>query len=98
MTIDKLKDKKYIEQHGLCAYCNKPLSGARCSQLGHILPQRLWIKAKYGEHIIHHELNMKLVHPCDMCNSGVQMSPNKTELVNQHIQMIKDAIADNFTQ
>jgi 5-methylcytosine-specific restriction endonuclease McrA len=94
MTIDELKDKKYLEQNRKCAYCGKLLLGARCSQLGHVLPQRKWIITKYGEEIIHHELNMKLVHACDRCNSGVQMSPNKTELVEAHVKIIKEAIAN----
>ena len=90
--IDRIKDKKYIEQSGLCAHCGKKLQSARSSQLGHILPQRKWIIAKYGHKIIHHELNMKLVHACDICNSGVQISPNKTIHVEAHIKMIQEAI------
>jgi hypothetical protein len=35
---------------------------------------------------------MKLTHPTDICNSGVQMSPNKTALVEKHIEMIREAI------
>lgn len=88
-----LKSKKYIEQGGMCGNpkCKKPLPAASLCELAHILPQRKWIKNKYGEELIHHELNMKLTHP-GYCNSAVQMSPNKTELVNAHIAMIQEAI------
>jgi hypothetical protein len=87
-----LKSQKYIEQNGLYAHCKKPLPQSSLCQLAHILPQRKWIKEKYGEDLIQHELNMKLTHPTDICNSGVQMSPNKTALVEKHIEMIKEAI------
>ncbi|MCP4392776.1 MAG: hypothetical protein GY804_00635 [Alphaproteobacteria bacterium] len=92
MSYDKLKSKKYIEQNGICPACGELLPAATSCQLGHILPQRQWLKRLYGEEIIHHPMNMKLVHPCDDCNNGVQMSPNKTRLVNNHVQAIKDKI------
>jgi len=87
-----LKSQKYLEQKGLCAHCGEPLPQSSLCHLSHIIPQRAWCKAKWGEDIIHHELNMKLTHPTDICNSGVQMSPNKTRLVEDHIKTIQDAI------
>ena len=87
-----LKSKKYLEQEGLCAGCQKTLPQSSLCQLAHILPQRKWVKEKYGEEIVHHELNMKLTHPCEDCNSAVQMSPNKTVLVNAHVEMIQEEI------
>jgi hypothetical protein len=93
-----LKSKKYKEQGGLCGdpKCLEPLPAASLCQLAHILPQRGWIKEKYGEDIVHHELNMKLTHPCDNCNSGVQMSPNKTRLVEIHVEAIRQAIVEEL--
>ena len=75
-----------------CAHCGKILSDNVMTDLAHILPQRKWILKKYGSEIIHHKLNMKVTCHNDNCNSGVQMSPNKTMLVNAHVEKIKEAI------
>lgn len=87
----ELKEKKYIEQDGRCAACGELFMFGEAQELAHIVPQRKWIIKKYGEQYIHHNLNLKLTHSGN-CNAAVQMSPNKTELVNQHIKTIQDAI------
>lgn len=91
IKIQELKYLKYIEQGGNCAFCGEPFLSYEYGELAHILPQRNWILKKYGKEIIHHKLNLKLTHP-GRCNSGVQMSPNKTRLVAAHVAMIKAAI------
>ena len=91
--IQEMKEQKMIEQHGVCPGCNKSFRIGEVRELAHILPKRKDLLLAYGDEIINHRLNMKLTHT-GYCNSSVQISPNKTELVNQHIQMIKDAIAD----
>lgn len=91
--IEYIRQLKYIKQGGCCAHCGKPFLPGERTDLAHILPQRKWLIAKYGEEIIHHELNMALTHHSDICNSGVQISPNKTAVVDRHVQMIKDAIS-----
>lgn len=92
--IMELKEKKYIQQDGQCAACGKVFMFGEAQELSHILPQRLWIIKKYGEQYIHHDLNMKLTHSGD-CNSAVQMSPNKTELVEAHIEAIRKEIEES---
>ena len=89
--IQAMKWKKYNEQDGKCAYCGKLLTVGDPLELAHILPQRKWIVAKYGPDIIHHHLNMKLTHP-GICNSGVQISPNKDQVVKEHVDMIRKEI------
>ena len=91
--IQMLKARKLVEQNIRCAACGKVFKIGDKMELSHIIPQRKYLIKLYGKEIIHHELNMKLCH-AGACNSAVQISPNKTELVNQHIQMIKDAIAE----
>jgi hypothetical protein len=95
MNIYRIKQEILRSQKGKCAYCGKILDDSTPCDLAHVLPQRKWILNKYGAEIVHHILNMKVTCHNDICNSGVQMSPNKTELVNEHIQKIKDAINEN---
>lgn len=90
--INMIKKDKYNEQEGICAGCNKPMAKDEYLHLAHMLPQRKWILNKYGEEIIHHPMNMKLTHGNDLCNQRVQMSPNKTGLVEAHVK----AIASTF--
>jgi hypothetical protein len=92
MNIYMLKREMLREQHGKCAFCGKILHDSVMSDLSHILPQRKWILKKYGEDIVHHPLNMKVTCHTDACNNGVQMSPNKTKLVEAHVEVIVQAI------
>ncbi len=94
MNLYRMKADKLREQHGKCAFCGKILSDNIPCDLAHIIPQRKWILKKYGYEIIHHPLNMKVTCHNDCCNSGVQLSPNKTMIVEAHIAMIKQAIED----
>jgi 5-methylcytosine-specific restriction endonuclease McrA len=90
-AIYALKRNKLVEQKFKCAYCGNQFKLSDKMELAHILPQRKYLIKKYGEEIIHHELNMKLTHAGE-CNSGIQMSPNKIKLVEAHVAMIKEAI------
>jgi hypothetical protein len=98
MELRGIKKKKYEEQGGICAGCNKPMRKDEYLHLSHQLPQRTWLKKKYGEDVIHHELNMKLTHANDLCNQRVQMSPNKTALVEAHVKAIKAQIHEDAMQ
>ena len=89
--IQMLKARKLIEQNCRCASCGEVFKMADKVELSHIIPQRKYLIKLYGKEIIHHELNMKLCH-AGACNSSVQISPNKTELVNEHIRKIQEAI------
>jgi 5-methylcytosine-specific restriction endonuclease McrA len=91
--ISKMRADKLVEQNFKCAYCGKGFCISDKIELSHIIPQRKYLIKLYGKEIIHHELNMKLCHAGE-CNSGVQLSPNKTELVEAHVEMIKEAIAN----
>ena len=90
--IEALKNKKFLEQNGNCAFCGRPLESAQSSDLSHHIPQRKWCIKKWGKEIIHNELNMSLTHHSDICNSGVQISPNKTAIVEKHVENIRAAI------
>ncbi len=89
--ISNIKIQKVIEQMGVCAGCGELFKPNDIIELGHILPQRKWIISLYGKEIIHHPMNMKATHS-GRCNSAVQISPNKTKAVNDHIQAIRDKI------
>ena len=89
--IQEMKERKMIEQHGVCPGCECSFRHGDRTELAHILPQRKWIIQKYGKEIVHHDLNMKLTHH-GFCNSAVQISPNKTEIVEAHVKMIREAI------
>jgi len=86
--IGMIKEAKYEEQGGVCAGCKKDMDKDEFLHLAHILPQRKWLINKYGEEIIHHPMNMKLTHANDLCNQRVQMSPNKTGIVEKHVKEI----------
>jgi hypothetical protein len=90
--IRDMKTKKYREQDGICAGCGGAIGKDEATHLAHILPQRKWVKKKYGEEIVYHELAMKLTHANQNCNAAVQMSPNKTELVNELVEQIRSEL------
>ena len=73
-TIAKMKMDKYDEQNGICPACGKPFAMGDKVELAHLVPQRKWLKEKYGEDAIQHPLNMKLTHSGE-CNSRVQLNP-----------------------
>lgn len=89
--IKEMREKKLVEQSGKCAACGKYFKYGDKIEFAHILKQGVYTESKYSEEIIHHPLNMKLSHN-GKCNSDVQMNTNKTELVNAHVDMIKEAI------
>ncbi|MBW1853127.1 MAG: hypothetical protein JRJ00_00340 [Deltaproteobacteria bacterium] len=86
--IRDMKTKKYREQDGICAGCGQAFKEGDIKELSHIIPQRLWLRRKYGDDVIYHPLNMKLTHTGD-CNPAVQISPNKTGIVNYLIEQIR---------
>lgn len=92
MNIYMIKREILREQRAKCATCGKLITDQTPCDLSHILPQRRWVIKKYGVEIVHHKLNMKVTCHNDICNSSVQMSPNKTELVEAHVAMIQAAI------
>ncbi len=85
--IQQMKAKKMIEQNFCCAACGKVFNSEDVTELAHILPQRKWLIELYGKELIHHPENMKLTHS-GACNSAVQISPNKTALVEAHIKYL----------
>lgn len=87
----KYVDDKMVEQKGICPGCGKPLLPDDVKELSHIIPQRTWILNKYGADVIHHPLNMKLTHT-GSCNPAVQISPNKTGLVNFLVEKIRSEL------
>ena len=93
--IQEMKRKKLYEQGGKCAACGKYFKYGEAQELAHILPRRKWIIEKFSAEVIHHELNMKLTHSGD-CNSKVQISPNWTEIVLQHVKIIQEAIGNEY--
>jgi hypothetical protein len=89
--IQEMKERKMIEQHGVCPSCGKSFRIGEVAELAHILPKRKYLLKLYGDEIINNELNMVLTHT-GICNSHAQMSPNKTEFVREHIERIQEAI------
>jgi len=94
-NIQEMKARKLSEQNGRCAGCGELFKVSDKIELAHKIPQRRWTIKKYGKEIIHHELNMELTHSGD-CNSAVQMSPNKTELIEAHVEAIRQEITQQI--
>lgn len=94
--IQELKEKKMISQRGVCPSCSKSFRIGEKRELAHILPKRKYLLELYGDEIINHELNMVLTHD-GICNSHAQMSPNKTMLVEAHVEKIREAIENENT-
>lgn len=92
--IADIRETKLIEQKMCCAGCGREFQRGDSVELAHILPQRKWLIGKYGAEIIHHPMNLKATHTGD-CNSEVQMSPNKTDLVAAHVESIRKYIEEN---
>jgi hypothetical protein len=74
-----------------CTQCGLRLSHERAvAQLAHVLPQKKMYIKKYGNDIIHHDLNMLSV--CGLkCNSKVDIN-GKDALIEKHVQKIREAI------
>ena len=89
--IQEIKEAKMISQNGVCPSCCKSFRIGEKLELSHILPKRKYLLKLYGDEIINHPMNMVLTHT-GICNSHAQISPNKTELVQAHIDKIKEAI------
>lgn len=89
--IQELKEKKMISQRGVCAGCGKEFRIGDTLELAHRIPQRKYLIKLYGKDILHHELNMELTHS-GYCNSAVQLSPNKTMLVETLVEKIRETI------
>ncbi len=74
----------YEEQAHLCAHCKQTISFYN-SQLAHRIPQRKREIQHYGENIIHHKGNMKLV--CSLaCNDAVQAKRHEYDEIAQQIK------------
>ncbi len=94
MNIYMLKREMLRKQKGRCAYCGKQITNNVPCDLAHLIPQRQWCKKKWGEDIIHHHLNMKVTCHNDICNSGIQLNVNKTKLIDEHVEAIKQEILE----
>ena len=92
--IQEIREQKLVEQSGKCAACGKYFKFGEKIELAHIIPQRKWTIKMYGKAVIHHPMNMKATHSGD-CNSAVQMSPNKSELMMKHVQAIEEKIKED---
>ncbi len=92
LKIMEMKEKKYYEQGAICAGCGKLIGRNEPTHLSHVLPQRKWVKQLYGEEVVYHELAMKLTHADQTCNAAVQISPNKTQLVNELVEKIRSEL------
>jgi hypothetical protein len=90
--IQYIKQCKLVEQNFKCASCGIDFKQSDVIELAHIVPKRLWLIKIYSKEIIHHPMNMKLTHS-GYCNSDVQISPNKTKLLEEHVDAIRAQIA-----
>lgn len=97
MTPDEIdkdietRQKKMIEQNGMCP-CGDPIRDIMQTHLAHILKQGKFTESKYPEEVIHHPDNFMITHNNSNCNAMAQMNTNHTELVQAHIDKIKEAI------
>ena len=91
--ITKMKRNKYDEQDGKCHICGIAFKIGDKVELAHKIPQRVWIIAKYGKEIIHHEMNMDLTHS-GICNSRNQINPESLE-AKELIEKIRSEINGN---
>lgn len=72
-TIRQTKIKKFIEQRAECFMCYKTIT-LYGSQLAHRIPKSKMNLRKYGDEMINHPDNMRLV--CSLaCNSAVLVRP-----------------------
>lgn len=59
---------------GKCERCGKQLNKG-IPQLAHIIPQKKWALARYGDDVVHHYNNMKIT--CSQkCNSSYSLGNN----------------------
>lgn len=75
-AITELRRLKYYQQGGRCKTCGRPLREG--FELAHIIPQRKWCLARWGEGVIQHPDNMHATCP-GACNSAAQINPDGLE-------------------
>jgi len=71
LDIAELKLAKCHEQGYECPVCHKYVD-VETGELAHKIPQNKWCLAKWGPKVLHHPLNMDLVH--HECNDAVSIS------------------------
>lgn len=59
----------YERDHGLCAYCGRPVD-INSFQVAHRISRTKAMLKKYGREIIEHPLNKATTHP-GACNDGI---------------------------
>lgn len=84
-TISEMKDYIYHRDGGTCRNCGRDVRYP--GQLAHLIPQSQANIEKYGEEVIHHEENMKLV--CSLqCNNALQIT-NRPEAISNLVFFIR---------
>lgn len=86
-AAEEQKQRIYIEQHGRCAFCGKPLKYSE-AEAAHVIAKHKWIVKKYGSDVINHRLNLRVTHP-GRCNSGIMLMP-ESEPAKELIKMIQE--------
>jgi hypothetical protein len=86
LDLAELKLKLFQKYLWTCEVCKRPLATFGTPQLAHRISQSKMNLRKYGEEIIHHELNLAPVC-CLKCNSAVLIdrNPEQTELLIDRI-------------
>jgi len=92
-VIAATRRQLWREQHGKCGHCGCTLLQGPYDvwQLAHVLPQDKPMLKLYGEAVIHHPLNLRLVCS-EYCNARVSMR-NHPEFEREHVAKIREAIA-----
>jgi hypothetical protein len=90
--LREIKIKKYFAQNKCCGVCGKLIPGRNLfsSEIAHRIPQTKSNLKKYGEEIIHHDLNTVLVDS-KKCNSAVLIG-QKPVRIAELVEKIKKAL------
>ena len=93
LDAQEQKERMIAEAGYKCYVCNKPVT-FQTAQLAHVIEKSKSNLKKYGEEVIHHPLNMKVV--CSLkCNSACLMSPKTHPIQAQDlIERIEGALHD----
>jgi 5-methylcytosine-specific restriction endonuclease McrA len=86
-AAEEQKQRIYIEQHGRCASCGKPVKYSE-AEAAHVIPKHKWLIKKYGKDVIHHRLNLRITHQ-GACNDKVMIMPESLPALDL-IRMIQD--------
>ena len=87
IAIEELKAEMILEAMNRCYVCGEYFPSSKL-QMAHVLSKSKNNIRVYGYEVVHHRKGIRIT--CAEHNSAVMINTSKTELVKEHVAMIKE--------